>query len=219
MMSNGGVKFYKNPHRSDGEDNKKYTPQYQLMGVVPEQGDGMSFVPSMVKIANPSLADNPRTRQPSIRLDEESDTEPNEYGSGNGLVNIGNHQEQAWVGEGDHIYDDISDLDIDPNHPMIDNNDYVMQEDPLPEKQFFSKNDFLEALGKDVLDSLSSLKNDDYVIMYDNTLVGVGSHSDIESILNSLIFGEHPVCNNKPISPDRISVFKKIPIKVGAFVG
>jgi hypothetical protein len=122
------VKLYKNPHRSKLSDVKPYVPQWQQMGIEPEER--MTPPASMGHTARqltkaPFSRDNPRAPRPLMRQPyAEAVVSP--VGRGRGLLpNVGNNLEQTWSSVDGEIVDDISTPpDTDP-HMMIDNNDYV----------------------------------------------------------------------------------------------
>lgn len=130
-MSTGKIKIYKNPARKSVPGSlKPYVPQYQLLGVEPEEYH--SPTSSNYRIENatkptkaPLSKDNPREARPLIRQPyAESTSSP--VGRGKGpLPNVGNNMEQTWSSVDGEIIDDLNDVTIEPNKQMIDNNDFV----------------------------------------------------------------------------------------------
>lgn len=121
------VKIYKNHDREQGEKYKPYVPQYLVHGKEPEEYHG-AVVPSGIALAKPT-SDNPRgSKRPGLRQSYAVEsTSP--IGRGRGPVpNVGNNMEHTWSGVDDDIVDDLSGESIDPNHEMIDNNDFVTDE-------------------------------------------------------------------------------------------
>jgi hypothetical protein len=124
MSNTGKVKFYKNKARTNAPTNfKPYVPQYVEMGLKSEPFHGKSeaSIPAIVnRISLPK--DNPRAPRPLIQQPY-AETVPSPIGRGRGLLpNVGNNMEQTWSGVDNEIIDDI---ELDPNHPMIDNNKFV----------------------------------------------------------------------------------------------
>jgi len=128
MSSKEKIKLYKNPHRNKITDTKPYVPQWQQMGIEPEER--MTPPASMGYAARhpvkaPLSRDNPRAPRPFIRQPyAEAVVSP--VGRGRGLLpNVGNNLEQTWSGvDGEEIVDDLTEPS-DPNRQMVDNNDYV----------------------------------------------------------------------------------------------
>lgn len=143
-MTKEKVRLYKNPNRAKVETPQPYVPQYQVYGYEPEEMKSVT-VPSSVQKMKPILTqENPRTRKPSIRQEYTSAT-VSPIGRGRGPVpNVGNNMEHTWSGVDGEIIDDLG-QEIDPNHPMIDNNEYVTE----------------AALGGSALDQSVEVESDD----------------------------------------------------------
>jgi hypothetical protein len=149
-MSNttGKVKFYKNPSRNKPTDLKPYVPQYQLLGIEPEEFHGKTeagTAPVLGKKA-PLSKDNPRAPRPLMQQPYAAPL-PSPIGRGRGLLpNVGNNMEQTWSSVDGDIVDDIN---LDQNQEMLDNNEFVsaaalglseeelmqVEESDLPESQ------------------------------------------------------------------------------------
>lgn len=98
------------------------------------------------------------------------------------------------------IIDDMEE-ELDPNHPMIDNNDYVDIDDSIE------------------LDHEDSTPPDpEYVLILGDTIIAKDNLSTIEQQVSDLIFGEHKLFPNKKFTTKNILVYKKINIKVGVFL-
>lgn len=119
------MKIYKNPDRNKVDNYKPYVPQYQVYDKTPSEYHG-AVVSSDTPIARPS-PDNPRIKKPALRQPyavTTATTSP--IGRGKGPVpNVGNNMEHTWSSVDGDIVDDLSDENIDPNHIMIDNNEFV----------------------------------------------------------------------------------------------
>lgn len=224
------VKFYKNPDRSEQEHRKPYTPQYQLMGVDPEEYKSSIAIGVQIPVDGaPSASDNPRTRKPGIRQPY-AETTNSPIGRGRGPVpNVGNNMEHTWSSVDGDIVDDIA---LDSTHPMIDNNDYVsakalgLEELPAldevvhpPSKKFAVQHKAIVTPEIDeVLPILYALSEGDYLLLVNGVAVCSGFVSDIQEQARLLVFGEHEMCDGNPIPVDGIVVVKRIPIKVGLFL-
>lgn len=236
MSNDGKVKFYKNPARKAGETLKPYVPQYQQMGVSPEEyksplSPGYNL--GKVVVAKPSMV-NPRSPRPIMQQPyAESINSP--IGRGRGLIpNVGNNMEQTWSSVDGELVDDIS--GVDPDHTMIDNNDFVSttafgeselvsfpeQPKPVPEppKTFLSGNELQNALKNEYLTTLAQqLDKDEYLILVFGEPICSGSSSFVQEQTRDLVFGEHELYPNNPVSTDDIVILKRVEIKVGVFLG
>lgn len=214
------VKIYKNPARSEQEQRKPYTPQYQLMGVDPEEYKS-AIAPNVQVAAAPVVAstasDNPRIRKPGIRQSY-AETTDSPIGRGRGPVpNVGNNMEHTWSSVDGEIVDDVA---LDGNHPMIDNNEFVSTEAlGVGKKQTFTLPPTTVTPEVDeVLSILYTLTEGDYLLLVNGVAVCSGPVSDIQEQARLLVFGEHEMCDGNPIPVDGIVVVKRIPIKVGLFL-
>lgn len=235
-MTDSKVKLYKNPARSKPEHRKAYTPQYQIMGVEPEEfKSAITPAHNVHVLAKPQqTADNPRTRTPGMRQPyAESVTSP--IGRGRGPIpNVGNNMEQTWSSVDGEIVDDISE-EIDSGHPMVDNNDFVsaaalgIQEElpaldevanPPPKKFVAQQKPTVTSTpdADDLTGILHNLSEGDYLLVVDGVAVCSGPVEEIQEQARLLVFGEHEMCDGNPIPVDDIVVIKRIPIKVGLFL-
>jgi hypothetical protein len=237
-MSDGIVKLYKNPHRNEVEDFEKNQPQYKQLGMVPNySNDKVSIKPEVDLL-------NPRTRVLSIR---ETVNKPTQQVPPVGLVNVGNNMEHTWSGVDGEIYDDVSDLELDPNQKMIDNNVYVepakfepseyikkqmdivldkipaeeLQEFAKEAKKFLTEKDLREALTAELQEKISSLpliKEDEYILMIDGVVIDIGSLEKVEEQANLLVFGDHELCAGHPVPAENLLILKRVKIKIGLFL-
>lgn len=232
-MSNGKIKTYRNPERNKQQTLvKPYVPQYQVWGVEPEEIKS-AVVPAGHPIARPS-ADNPRIRKPSIRQPYASIV-PSPVGRGP-LPNVGNNVEHTWSGvDNEMIVDDLTDdQEIDPNHPMVDNNDFVTNEalglppssEDLPSldevaypppKQFVNQVSRQPA-SDETMQVLQDMQEEAYLLIIDGVPVCSGPMEEIEEQARALAFGEHELCAGNPIPVEDILIFKRITIKTGLFL-
>lgn len=189
-MSNDKVKVHKNPLREIEEDNKPYIPQYQILGITP--GEIGSFA-----AANPLPLDNPRASKPVIRHSS----------STNSLPNIGNNMD-TWASN--------EDLELDPSHPMIDNNEFIdlgLEEENL--NTLVKDNKYKS---NDILSSLESLKENEYLLIVDGTVMCDGPLEKVQAEAGDFLFGDHYLCDGKAVPIDSIIIIKKAKIKVGLFL-
>ena len=123
--TDGKTKTYKHPERGKPANYKPYVPQYQVHGKEPSEYHG-AVVPNGLPAASPST-DNPRLKRAPVRQPYAPPaTSP--IGRGRGPIpNVGNNMEQTWSSSGvdGDIVDDLSGEVLDPNHPMVDNNEFA----------------------------------------------------------------------------------------------
>jgi hypothetical protein len=224
------VKTYKNPKRSEQEPHKAYTPQYQLMGIEPEEYKSAISPASQatVKNAQSSSSDNPRLRKPGIRQTY-ADTTTSPVGRGRGPVpNVGNNMEHTWSSVDGEIVDDeiVDDLTLDNNHPMVDNNEFVSDKAlgitqgsqtntgatrPVPVTEVTPE-------GDEVLPILYNLAEGDYLLLVNGVAVCSGPVEEIQEQARLLVFGEHEMCDGNPIPVDGLAIVKRVSIKIGLFL-
>lgn len=240
-MSNGKVKTYSNPDRNKQQAAfKPYVPQYQIMDIEPEEFKS-AVVPANYPVAKPS-EDNPRVRKPSVRQPYAS-VAPSPVGRGKGPIpNVGNNIEHTWSGVDAEIIDDLSGQEIDPNHPMIDNNEFVTSEalglppesEEMPEldevknpqpKKFTSQQEFQLMVEQDskvsldeTMNVLQDMQENSYLLIVDGVAICSGPFEEIEDQARSLVFGEHDLCEGQPIPVDDIIIMKRVAVKVGLFL-
>jgi len=231
-MSNGKVKTYKNPDRNKQSFVKPYVPQYQIWGVEPEEIKS-AVVPADHVMAQPT-ADNPRIRKPSIRQPYTA-ARPSPVGRGP-IPNVGNNIEHTWSGVDGEIIDDLMDgQEIDPNHPMVDNNDYVSAEalglppdsEDLPSldevrfpppKRFVTPAVTSQSNRDETMEILEDMEEEAYLLIVDGVPVCSGPMDEIEDQARALAFGEHDLCAGNPIPVEDILVIKRVTIKTGLFL-
>jgi hypothetical protein len=228
-MSNGKVKLYKNPKRNSPEDGVPYVPQYVVLGKEPAEYKS-AVLPDTVKVVDKPQEDNPRGRRVAIRQPY-AESVPSPVGRGRGPIpNVGNNVEHTWSSvDGDIVDDFTDDGSFDPNHPMIDNNDFVSPAERLPmldevkeppHKRFTSDQDFekISASEDDLLSVVLDLEEGSYLLMISGVPICSGPKEEIEDQAKALIFGEHEMCAGNPIPDDDIVIIKRVPIKIGLFL-
>jgi hypothetical protein len=205
-MSNEKVVYFKNPGRKSPEVIKSYVPQYKELDIEPEEFKS-AIVSTDTKIAKPT-SDNPRLKRATIRQDYAEVAQPNKVGK---LPNVGNNVEQSWSSIDGDIIDD---LELDPNHQMIDNN-YVEEK---VNKKFITKEELQEKIENDIYTLLQELNYDDYLLLVDGIAICSGPLLEIQEQVSLLVFGEHEMCAGTPVDINNIVVVKKSKIKTGVFV-
>lgn len=232
-MSDIKVKIYKNPQRQEKEIVVPYIPQYQLLGVEPEEFKS-SIVPPGTVTAKPTGPVASRNRSISVRQPYASPAQ-SPVGLGKGLVpNVGNNMEHTWVSVDGEIIDDLENLEVS-DHSFIDNNDYVTDASlgentnsdsvvlPEPEKSFLSAEDLQSVLKEDPesanIKAMSKLHADTYILLVDDQIICAGELEDVQEMTSQIVFGEHENYKGEAVSLDRVLVLKKINIKMGLFLG
>lgn len=119
------------------------------------------------------------------------------------IPNVGNVQ-STWIGFDEHTLDDDGkQVKIDSNRSMIDNNN--MEEEVV---NSFSTNN-----------GLGTMEKDDVVLIVKGEVISVEKMDFIEKEVEALIYEQHPLSKNSSITIDDIIVLKRIPIKIGVFLG
>lgn len=241
MSTKGKVKLYKNPSRSRPDTQKPYVPQYQIMGVEPQEYKSPLAPGYHVEIAKPST-DNPR--KPRVVMQQpyaEAVTSP--IGRGRGPIpNVGNNMEQTWSSVDGEIVDDLTEDHSD--QPMVDNNEFVTNEAlglppeaPLvveddnnrpfvieteepSEDEEVSDEEFGDTteLGGLLYQALTAMSGGEYLLLIKGEMVCSGPLDYIQATTRELVFGEHERCQGNPVPVDDILVIKKTKIEVGVFL-
>jgi hypothetical protein len=236
-MSDNKVKTYTSRDRGSPEQTKPYVPQWQILGKEPGEFKS-AVVPENTKVATPKASDNnPRVRKAAIRQPyAEAVTSP--VGRGRGPIpNVGNNVEHTWSSVDGDIVDDLSsELPVDPDRPMIDNNDYVTplsrnmglpEELPMlldevktpPAKQFaVPQTTTTPAPENDLFPVVNDLEEGAYLLIVSGVPVCSGPMEEIQEQARALVFGEHEMCEGNPIPDDDIIIIKRVPIKIGLFL-
>lgn len=224
------VKTYKNRRRNQPEKHSNYIPQYKVLGIEPSEYRS-AVVPENTKVAAPKEAAN-RARKVGVRQPYAASV-PSPVGRGRGPIpNVGNNVEHTWSSVDGDIVDDLNGQ-LDPNHPMVDNNDYVtpgalglppeeynmtnavqqpqFEFDDAPQEDSFPKNEDLFPVVRDLEDSA-------YLLIVDGVPICSGPKEEIEEQARALVFGEHELCDGTPIPSDDIVIIKRVPVKIGLFL-
>jgi hypothetical protein len=235
--TDGKPKLHKHPDRDKPVTYKPYVPQYQIEGVEPQVYQGGAVVPGGVIItrANELPSDNPRARR-TVRQPYAAAT-PSPIGRGP-VPNVGNNMEHSWSsGVDGEIVDDLDQQEVDPNHPMVDNNDFVTQEalgfrngltaaDIQPKFETFPAaviEKEVQAIrqttnSEDLMPIVADLDFEAYLLIVAGVPVCSGPKEEIEDQARALVFGEHEICDGNPVPVDDIVILKRVKVKVGLFL-
>jgi hypothetical protein len=242
-MSDGSIKLYKNPNRNEKEDSARYQPQYLQLGLIPEPYKGDKVQNNITFHGN----EDPSPSAKSFSPIRQETVAPVQQPKTVGLVNVGNNIEHTWAGVDDEIYDDISNVVLDKDQPMIDNNDFVelSTDDSKPinnfvkkqmeivyeekfgkniekeAKKFLTEQDLKEALTAELQDKVSSLfkvNEDEYILMIDGVVFDIGPLDKIQEQANLLVFGDHEFCEGNPVPAENLLILKRVKVKIGLFL-
>jgi hypothetical protein len=212
--------YFKNPAREENSDAKPYLPEYVQRGFEPIKV-GATIVPGGMAIKKMTL--------PEVRAERQT-IHPVPYATAEfaasrstPFLNVGNNNEQSWVGS--NIFDDLTGLDLD--HPMIDNNDFVSDEalglppapptsPGLPDDSDIEKSHQDNKL--DLLGIVSDLKQNTFLLIVAGVPICSGPMEEIEEEAYALFIGTHELCDGHPIPMEDIIIIKKVGLKVGLFL-
>lgn len=192
--------YYKNKVRQETEKIQKYVPNYQQMEIEP------------IKHKMTTVPFNHPQKTPEVLYD------------GGVPLNVGSVQ-SSWNEDcSEQLIDDISGLD--PNAPMIDNNEFITDEATRQIGMSASNEKFRENTADiiiennrlDLASTLQTLEPELYLLLLDGQAICSGPLNEIEEEVNALIFGEHELCQDKSFNENDILVLKKVKIKVGVFL-
>jgi hypothetical protein len=215
----------KNPKRKTVETHKPYVQEYKRLGYTP------TAVPSgvvqnrqkTIVIPTTLARDNPRIRKSSaFRQNLPYATVPSDESISIGTMpNVGNNIERTWADT--DAFDDFSTYEsneqVDPNHPMIDNN----EDDPnnyadIPEVIQAAPEPHQEGDTEESDNQSFQIENNQYVLLVFGNILKIGTLEEVQSEVQKLIFGEHDLNLENSITTDDIIVLKRVNIKVGVFI-
>ncbi len=206
-MSQGKVKLYKNSERNSDAVYKPYVPQYQILGIEPEEHKSATL-PAGALVSQGSDV-NPRDKKNVIRQDMPEKT----LMSKSSIPNVGHSRDYTWSGVDNEIVNDLEDVEVMSS--MIDNNDY-MSDQALGLNSSNSSNS--SNVTSEVSD-VSQIPEEEYALIVNNTIVCCGDLKMVEGQVKDLVFGEHPLCGGDPIPVQELIVLKRVAIKIGVFLG
>lgn len=116
------------------------------------------------------------------------------------------------------LEDDLFDRDTDSGQfkYLIKDSEVYVPEEYLNNKK--SVPQAKESLETDLSSVVAGSSIGDYIVLVDEEPLARGSKDDVEGICNELIFGRSLLFENEPVDENRISIIKKIAIKVGLFI-
>jgi len=210
-MNKSKVHFFRNKERNKGEEslNETYIPQYKSLGIQPNEYKS-SVVPANTPKVTPSPV-NPREKRSLVRQPYASINTAKIGAGSNVLPNVGNNVEQSWSSLDGEVIDD---LQLDPSHQMIDNNDFV-NTDSL---NFTPSQEFEHSNSEELLDIINELQQGSYLLFVKNVPICSGPKEEIEDQVQALVFGTHELCDGESIDEENVVVLKKVQIKVGASI-
>lgn len=218
-MSQGKIKLYKNSGRTNSVDiPKPYVPQYQLLGVEPEEYKS-PVLPTGTVVSKANV-ENPRIKRSVIRQPY-AETTQSLIGVGKStLPNVGNNMDQTWSSVDGEMIDDLEVV----NDQVIDNNDYVSDaalRTPFKHKEQPQKNEAAPTTPSnkgDLLSVVQELEEKSYLLIVNGVSLCSGPLSEIEDQARALVFGEHELCDGNPVPLDDILIIKRVSIKMGLFL-
>lgn len=66
---------------------------------------------------------------------------------------------------------------------------------------------------------MQAVDDGEYLLLVKGVAINKGSIIEIEPIVQGLLFGTHEICEGEPFTVEDVLVIRKIPIKVGIFLG
>jgi hypothetical protein len=201
----------------------KYTPQYKQRGItpmkIPQQQVAPNVDPSTFNMAFASKR-RPQPEQPIIPVPYAEVGQPRKISQ---MLNVGNNYDSNWLGVENvptNIFETVVNDDmIDPNQPMIDNNDYVypMQtphptEPNRPPMRVVHNTNFQLNPPKPNSQSKSLPDVGEYMLLVDGNIVSIGDAKQIQEMAWELLIQSESM-------PSDIVVLKRVIMNVGVFLG
>lgn len=137
------------------------------------------------------------------------------------MPNVGNNIETTWTSTDFSLVDNPP-TSIDPNHPMIDNNEFVSDNvfgysPPQPTVQE-PVNPFRSPIKVDNTPATPT-ESSDYYLFVKGQMISNGTKTTIQGEVEALMYEAHPLSKDYVITPDDIMVLKKVAVNVGVFLG
>jgi hypothetical protein len=227
-------KLFKNPRRAAVENSNymPYTPQYQEMGVKPQAlGFEQPIVPPFAAYLLPKSKQTPKKiPAPQNVPYAEVGSNSSSYFPGQ-FVNSGNNMENSWSSvDGVSMDENGRFIEMDESDMVIDNNEFdqnnwsnvpMAYHAPINERQDAPKQIRQQEKEKEertpiFLSNIEPVPYGEYVAMMGIEVISVGSLEDVQEVVSEVLLGNHP--NYSAVSPDEISVFKRMKVKIGVFV-
>jgi hypothetical protein len=207
------VKFYSNPQRNSIAKPERYVPHYQAQGINPAYMRGFPGGPNAILPVNQpevNQNDNPRTRPDPMALPYATDgSYENDYdfyddAHGNDFIpNVGN-VDNSWNYGAQMQNNIVDDIDIDVGEYMSEERteeSRAHQEEVVPESE----------------SRLDASSKDDYVLIFEDSILKVGDLGSMEPIIYSLLDGTHDMSVGKKVTVDDVILLKRVKIKFGLF--
>jgi hypothetical protein len=164
---------------------------------------------------------NPRAVRPMMRQQPYAETSVPSIGRGKGILpNVGNNMEHSWAGVDAELIDDLP-ANIDPSHPMIDNNIFVYPTDDPKNKEYMEvlENELLpETSSNDnLISAIEQLADDYYLLILHGQPICAGSQQEVQEQAKLMAFGDHADYDD-PVSIEEIIIVKRAKVKIGLFL-
>lgn len=200
----------KNPARLVPDQIVQYVPQYRLMEIEPTEYSSPP-TPNAIVIAKGS-PENPRlprsaVRQPYAEVPLAKKDLPKD------IPNVGNNVEHVWSSVDGEIIDDISE-EMDPETEMVDNNEFVSPLLGSSQEQTTMEGEFQQ-----FANMMQAVDDGEYLLLVKGVAIDKGSIIEIEPIVQDLLFGTHEICDGQPFVAEDVLVIRKVPVKIGIFLG
>lgn len=229
-------KLFKNPQRRNAENGNyvPYTPQYQEMGVKPQAlGFEQQVVPPFAAYLLPKTKQAPK-KIPAPQNVPYAEVGSNSISLPGQFVNSGNNMENSWSSVDGASMDENGDfIEMNESDMVIDNNEFdqnnwsnvpIAYHAPINEKQILPKQIQQKQAREEeedertpvFLTNIEPVPYGEYVAMMGIEVVSVGSLEDVQEVVSEVLLGNHP--NYSAVSPDEISVFKRMKVKIGVFL-
>lgn len=243
-MPDQPVKIYRHPDRNKPDPTPAYTPNYETLGVEPQiyqPNQHAKIVGNQLLIQKPQPLPltNPRAKRAPIRQPYAEATSPAPIGR-NQLPNVGNSMEHSWSSVDGEIVDDLT---IDPNAPMIDNNEFVqpsafqngftaenlsppidqpqMQGQVIIEQSTHRQQSYQpqQVSSEDnLLPIIADLSDDAFLLIVSNVPLCSGPKTEMEDQIQALVLGTHDLCDGNPVPIEDIILVKRVRIEAGVFI-
>jgi hypothetical protein len=207
---------------------KKYRPQYKERNITPIQYPART-VPPNTDPAGFAMAFSSKRRETQSQVPPVSQpmpyAEPGVSRASSPFLNVGNNFETNWGAVGNipsEVYGSVEqNISVDPNHPMIDNNEF-MEPMPLPR----ATNPYavapmrpalrVEEVAQPVYQPEPEPKSmpdvGEYVLLHSGDVVAIGDIKSIQDAAWSLLIESEAL-------PNDITVMKRVEMNIGVFLG
>ncbi len=133
------------------------------------------------------------------------------------LPNVGNNMETTWTSLNDYSLVENT-APVDPDHPMIDNNEFTDAAFGLPQTDLYGQGIPLRPPLMIEETAMPTPQANDYYLLVRGEMISNGSKEHIQSEVEALMYEVHPLSEGNSIAPDDILVLKKVLVNVGVFL-